>query len=76
LIIRTETALNYIRCYRLVFFVFSHFSFNLLLSLGLPSVGTDTLFDKLWFERGLVWLGNVCSCEALALFLNCRKVKY
>lgn len=30
------------------------------------SAWTDTLFDKLWFELGLVRLGNVCGCEGLA----------
>jgi hypothetical protein len=43
------------------------FSCNLLLRLGLSCVGTDTLFDKLWLQRWLVGLGNVCGCEALAL---------
>ena len=28
---------------------------------------TDTLFDKLWIERWLARLSNVCGCEAWAL---------
>jgi len=36
------------------------------LSVVFAGVGTATLFAKLWFERGLVLLGNVCNCEGLA----------
>jgi hypothetical protein len=64
--IPTAPAINYTACYRLVFIVLYHFSINLLLRFCLPYMGTDTLFDKLWLLRWLVWLGNVCGCEGLA----------
>jgi len=65
LIISTETALNYIRCYR----------FGVLFRLFVcrsswSCVWADTLFAKLGFERWLVRLGNVCDCCVLAYYIK------
>ena len=65
--ISTIRQMHYTRCYRLVFFVFRHFSFNLLLLSCLPCVGVGKLFGWFWscgwlFERP----ANVLDYEAWA----------
>ena len=51
LIISTETALNYISCYRLVFFVFSYFSFQF----------ATTFLSAVCWGRQALWLVLVVS---------------
>ena len=53
--IPTAPAINYTACYRLVFFVFSHFSINLLLRFCLPCIG----FGGSFAIFGL----SISSCE-------------
>ena len=65
--IPTAPAINYTACYRLVFFVFRHFSINLLHRFCLPCVGVGKLFGWFWscvgiFERP----ANVLDYEAWA----------
>jgi len=63
--IRTAPAINYTACYQLAFFVFYHFSINLLHRFCLPCVGVGKLFGWFWscvgfFERP----ANVLDYEA------------
>jgi hypothetical protein len=46
--IPTVPAINYTACYRLVFFVFRHFSINLLHRFCLPCVWVGKLFGWFW----------------------------
>jgi hypothetical protein len=49
----TETLIGYTVCYRLVFFVFSHFSFNLLHRFCLLCVGFGGSFAIFGLSVGL-----------------------
>jgi hypothetical protein len=67
LIISTETALNYIYCYILMFIVFCHFFFNLLLRCCLPCFGLGGSFAI--FDFCALASGNCkCATKSVGIF--------
>jgi len=52
----------YTACYQLAFFVFCHFSINLLHRCCLPCVGFASSLTKLWSVRWFVGLWQ-CACK-------------